>query len=394
MNVLRRLCLGILFVFAQGSLAAQDDEAGTEPAPAQRVLTWNVEGSRQRLTVTTNDARLSVGEDHSVSLESVVGPMVSTRFSQTWEGGSGWYLTEYLQVEYRGAYRFSLASYLEKSGQGGRVLAALLKGQANRPPKCPPLEEVRKGPSFTKGREQLLEAGCGEPRWFTLEPDAFSVLDWDGRDEVQLAIQHFHPEAVRTVLTLERVSVWLKAPSEWRPWLKAAQRGQGLFEARKFEWLNRLPTDELADLRKRAAKLRPTARRELIADSVYRARQAPLSAAELVGELFPVTEGAAPDLASQWAWSDRLLYLRSFPEQCLKAAGVLFQPGWSAEPARAAAFNFTRCTGWQGEDTWRMCQLTDDPVACIKPGYELRQEEARRSAKTSPAQEKLDGMIQ
>ncbi|AKQ63818.1 hypothetical protein A176_000730 [Myxococcus hansupus] len=235
---------------------------------------------------------------------------------------------------------------------------------------------MREQPSFTKGREQLLAAGCAHPKWLTLEPEFFSVITWDDADNVLLAIQMFHPEAMRSSNSMEQVDVWLKAPPEWRPWLEDARRGEGLFADQRHDWARRLSPRELASVRARLTKLKPTARRKLIAETVYRARQAPLSAVDLVTEFFPEPKDGKLDLDTQWAWSDRVLYLRHTP-LCRKAAEVVFREQWAPETEKALVFNLTQCGSFRGEGPPKHCVEHATPAACIQRWVEAQQEQER-----------------
>ncbi len=253
--------------------------------------------------------------------------------------------------------------------------------------RCPPPDEVRAQPSFTKGREQLLAAGCAHPKWLTLEPEAFSVLDWDGADTVLLAIQTFHPEGMRSSYSMERVGVWLEAPPAWRPWLEAARRGESLFEDQRNDWVRRLSPRELATARARLTKRKPAARRKFIAETVYRAQQAPLSAADLVTAFFPEPPGGALDVDTQWAWSDRVLYLRHTP-RCREAAEVVFRGQWASEPEKALVFNLTQCGGFLGEAPPSSCVEHATPAACIKGWVEAQQAHERSTSRARPAHER------
>lgn len=371
-------CLGLLLVIvAQGSASA----AG--PKPVHRVLTWKLEGVPQRLTTVLEDDEPvlpGMAPDTRLLLLSVVGPMVTTRFKHTWMGATGGYVTESMRVEYRGKYRFSLGEYLEETGQGGRVLAAMLKlpGVPSKE-RCPAPSQVREQPSFTKGREQLLAVGCAHPEWLKLEPEAFSILDWDDGDRVLLAIQIFHPEGMRTSNHMQRVGVWLTAPPEWRPWLEAARRGEGLFEDQRADWVKRLSPRELAAVRARVAKLKPRARRKFIAESVHRAQKAALSAADLVDEFFPEPKDGGLDLDTQWAWSDRVLYLRRTP-RCRMAAEVVFRGQWAPETEKAIVSNLTQCGGFWGQAPPEGCVEHAAPAACIKPWVEAQQAQERSAS--------------
>lgn len=378
-------CLGSLLV-----IVAQGPASSARPKPAQRVLTWNVDGVPQRMTVLQDDGPVlpSKEPDTRIDILSVIGPMVTTRFMQTWMGDSGGYITESMRVEYRGKYRFSLGEYLEETRQGGRVLAAILK-MPDVPSKerCPSPSMVKEQPSFTKGREQLLTAGCAHPKWLTLEPEAFSILNWDDEDKVLLAIQTFHPEGMRSSNRMERVGVWLTAPPEWRPWLEAARRGEGLFEDQRDDWVRRLSPRELATVRARVTKLKHTARRKFIAETVYRAQQAPLSAADLVDEFFPEPKDGGLDLDTQWAWSDRVLYLRHTP-RCRKAAEVVLREQWAPETAKAIVFNLTQCGGFYGQAPPKGCVEHAAPASCIKPWVEAQQEQERSASQFSPVNDR------
>ncbi len=103
-------CLSALLAFV-----AQASASAAGPKPAQRVLTWTVDGVPQRLTVLNADGPVlpSQAPDTRIDLRSVIGPMVTTRSLRTWMGDSGGYVTETMRVEYRGNYRFSLGQYLE-----------------------------------------------------------------------------------------------------------------------------------------------------------------------------------------------------------------------------------------------------------------------------------------
>ncbi|QDE88959.1 hypothetical protein BHS06_08260 [Myxococcus xanthus] len=248
--------------------------------------------------------------------------------------------------------------------------------------RCPPSSEVKEQPSFTKGREQLFAAGCAHPKWLTLEPEAFSVLNWDDADNVLLAIQVFHPEGRRSSNQMERVGVWLKAPPEWSPWLEAARRGEGLFEDQRYDWVRRLSPLEIAAVRARVAKLKRTARRKFIAETVYRAQQAPLSAADLVDEFFPEPKDGGLDLDTQWAWSDRVLYLQHTP-LCRKSAEVVFRGQWAPETEKAIVFNLTQCGGFYGQAPPKDCVEHAAPSSCIKPWVEAQQEQERSASQFS-----------
>lgn len=272
------------------------------------------------------------------SLLSVVGPIVSRHYAYNGYHGAGGWITEHIETELLDGYAFDLRAYLKKNGG------------------IP------------------AEAENADFRRFWIE-------SWDGKDALVLGIEVSGCDNNRTTCTLQIASIPTRPPREWRPWLEAAKRGEGVIQEETIAWWTALHPDALAAARRTLKGLRGAkARRDWIAQRVYRQAGAPASAAALVEEFVPLDE---KEVETAWAASDRLLYLTRAdaldpvgPRKCPDAVREALGRAWPAVVTKAVLFNAFECVrsdpARSKDEQQRLdqaraaCEPTSDPLGCAR----------------------------
>lgn len=373
------LTLGLFFAAKAG---ASDPRTG--PSRPPKVLAWEVSGKRHQLKIWDwSEGVLRLDKPNlggtAKTLVSAVGPIISTFFrSESFTGMRGG-ISETLQVEFLDGYRFDLGRYLDESRQAGKVMAEVvrlaIRNRRLSPEElahCPPLDQLATWPDpFDAIKKKLIDAKCTTEERLRLEPNAFAFSNFLDDRDVVLFIQTWHPDGSTSTAQQEDVEVRLTPPAEWLPWLRAARDGNGLLGADIFNWLWRLPKAELARVRGSLKGATSAARRQIIESEVDRKAQAYLTACDLIIEFFPWSE--RPDLETQWAWSDLLLYYGKVERrgECLRAAAKVHSAKIDARVARAMLTNTARCSG-DPEIVRRLnaCKRQAKSLDCSRPVLE------------------------
>jgi hypothetical protein len=304
---------------------------------------------------------------------SVVGPMLTTyRVGGAFIGDRG-SISQYLEVQYLDGYSFDLGRYLDTSQQAGKVVAALLREARSRRPElarsaCPAPEDVETWREpFAAVRKKLLEARCADEFDIRLEPEGFSIEDFAGEADVDLNIQVFGPQGASSASRMKLVGVRLRAPQEWLPWLRAAREGNGLLGRRACDWVVQLSPGTVRKLRARLDRAASAERRKTIEDEVVRQSGGYRTAVDLLREYFPWS--ATPDLETQWAWSDLLLYegILGRRDECTETARKMYGASLAPRVAKAAVYNVAGCLSYEPTSVEHMaCLKKPDPAACSK----------------------------
>jgi hypothetical protein len=380
-SVARWLLVGAGALAAWCADTVRAAERAAPRATVHRKLVWTGLGKPHSLdlvSTVSEGACTGIGvPSFGDEILSVVGPMITTyRLHDSFQGDRGT-ISEFLEVKYLDGYQFDLGRYLDDSHQAGKVAAALLRDARTRRPELaragrPSLEEVEgwREP-FAAVRKKLLEAKCAEEYDVRLEPEAFSIDDFVGESDVDLEIQVYGPQGASSANRMTLVTVRLRAPAEWLPWLRAARDGNGLLARRACDWLVRLPAAVLEKLRPRLAA--SPARRKIIEDEVARPAGAYQTATELLREYFPWSE--RPDLETQWAWSDLILYqaILGLSNECVQTARTMYRVPLAPRVAKAAVYNVAGCLADAPRTKEHLaCLKQPDPAACSKALLEQR----------------------
>lgn len=184
---------------------------------------------------------------------------------------------------------------------------------------------------------------------------------------MELTIQEFGPRSRRSALTLRTVTVRLRAPDEWLPWLRAAREGDGLLGRRICDWATRLPPPQASKVRRRLDAASPAERRRIIEDEVARHFGGYRTAVDLLREYFAWS--TKPDLETQWAWSDLILYdgILGRVLECRETARTMYEARLAPRVAKAVVCNVAGCiqdARWNQEHM--ACLKESDPAACSK----------------------------
>lgn len=233
----------LLLATALVSNAAQAPApADAASSPATTTIRWTVRGISHSLKIAaTPSGDLGLVGREGEFLRSVVGPMMSTLHKKTFKGDSGTYRTLELKTETQGPYPFDLVSWLDASGQSGMALRQILEsstcdfrsncgapaGRWPSRPQCPSADSLAAYDGGLLEMSRLLvEAQCFTEEQVRIQPEAFWIDAWDGK-EVTLAVQRERCHESTTACDGRMSFVTFRPPRRWNGWLEDAAAGKG-----------------------------------------------------------------------------------------------------------------------------------------------------------------------